>query len=153
MPLCRYLAPIWTTGEGLASGAGPCDTIDMADRPIQRLLPFDRGVVETLTPAPSVRYEPSDDALAAFERLEEWLLDARGRPVSQIAEVALFALARALLEGKNDYWPGAEDRLESLLACLLSLPRRGSGLRMAPIAACAFPDPTTGPSPSCRFSR
>jgi hypothetical protein len=89
-------------------------------KPTQKLLPFDDAPVPPAPPAPPAvkphRYEPSDEALEAFEQLEDWQLDARGRPVDARAEETLRCLARALLDGKNGYWHAAEDRLQAMLA-------------------------------------
>lgn len=73
----------------------------------QKLLPFGEE--------PAV--ESARDKLhSALERMEGWLLDARGRPVDDRAEETLRCLTRALLEGKNGYWHAAEDRLQAMQA-------------------------------------
>ena len=43
-----------------------------------------------------------------------WLLDARGRPVTEVGGQALHALRRALLEGNLSWWHAADDALEVL---------------------------------------
>jgi hypothetical protein len=96
--------------------------------PAQSPLPFDEVKPVEMSPPipkqaqvqqrPPLRYEPSDEAMAAFENVEAWLRDPRTRkPVSDAAEEALTALARSLLEGKNGWWHLAEERLEALVAC------------------------------------
>lgn len=87
----------------------------MPDQPQQQMLPFDEVTVDTTSPPlPTAgRYEPSDEALAAYERLEWWLCTRRG-PVTELAEETLRALAKALLEGKRGYHHQAEDGLELL---------------------------------------
>lgn len=87
-------------------------------QPTQKLL-FDEVPVADAPPPVTAhavrhRYDPSDEALAAFERLEEWLLDANGKTVTKVAEDALYALARSLLEGKRAWHHRAEDLLETL---------------------------------------
>src|SRR5271166_5940241 len=94
--------------------------------PAQAPLPFEEVTPVPITPpipqqAPvpqrAVRYEPSNEALAAFQRLETWLRDPRtGKPISDEAETTLHAVTRSLLEGRNGYWHVAENRLEALLA-------------------------------------
>lgn len=83
-------------------------------KPTQKLIPFG----ETPPPAQTkqYRYEPSDEALEAFERLEGWLREGRGRPVDAQAEETLRCLANALLEGKKGWHHAAEDRLKALQA-------------------------------------
>src|SRR4051812_42958155 len=83
----------------------------MPDKPTQKFLPFADPRPESH--AAAVRYEPSDDALAAYERLEEWLCTPRG-PLTDVGAHALYALARALLEGKRGWHHAAEDALETL---------------------------------------
>src|SRR5262245_13264177 len=86
----------------------------MPDTPKQQLIPFPEETVETTTPIlPSAGYRPSDEAAAAYDRLEAWLTGPRG-PVTELAEETLQAVARALLEGKNGYFHKAEDGLETL---------------------------------------
>lgn len=85
------------------------------NRPAQKLIPFDEVAVARVSPpvAPGLD-DPAEDARAAFERLQEWLLDARGRPVTDLAGDALRAVAKALLEGRNGWSHHAEDALEAL---------------------------------------
>lgn len=86
---------------------------EMTGNLTQQLLPFTETTESlTLPPAP---YQPSDEALAAFERLEDWLLEPHSRrPTTELAEETLRALARALLEGKLGWFHAAEDNLEVL---------------------------------------
>lgn len=83
--------------------------------PSQQLIPFDSVSVDSVSPPlPATgRYEPTEQALEAFERLEGWLCTVRG-PVTDVAAEALYALARALLEGHWGYFHKAEDCLEVL---------------------------------------
>jgi hypothetical protein len=70
--------------------------------------------LDTAFSSPSPAHdEASDEAVAAFERLEEWLTGPRG-PVTELAEETLRAAAKALLEGQNGYFHKAEDGLEAL---------------------------------------
>lgn len=82
----------------------------MPEKPTQKLLPFDAPAESHLE---AVRYEPSDEARGAFERLEGWLKGPRG-PVTELAEETLRAVEKALIEGKNGWFHAAEDNLEAL---------------------------------------
>jgi hypothetical protein len=85
----------------------------MTDKPVQKLLPFDAPA--DLGPiSAALRHEPSADAVAAYDRLENWLLDARGRPLTELGEETLRAVGKELIEGKNGWWHKAEDNLEAL---------------------------------------
>lgn len=57
------------------------------------------------------RYDPSDEALDAFERLEGWLRGTNESPVDAEAEDTLRVLAQALLAGKKGWFHAAEARL------------------------------------------
>lgn len=86
----------------------------MPDKPTQKLLPFDDPPAESSHFRAGL-YDPSEEALAAFERLEAWLIHPRtNRPETELAEQTLRAVARALLEGKNGWFHAAEDYLETL---------------------------------------
>lgn len=82
--------------------------------PTQKLFSFENPVIESH----AARYEPSDDALAAYERLECFLRDARDRPINDLAEEALRFLARAMVDTppKRAYSTIAEDRLQAIQA-------------------------------------
>ncbi len=91
----------------------------MPDKPTQQLLPFSAVTPVAISPPlpeqVPVQYEPSAEALAAFERLEDWLLDPRTeKPRTDLAEEALRSVGKALLEGKNAWFQAAEDHLETL---------------------------------------
>jgi hypothetical protein len=88
------------------------------NKPTQQLLPFpdeSRPQPRTRPLASSAPYQPSEEALAAINRLEDWLLEPRTRKSTPLAEEVLFAVRKALLEGKNGYWHRAEDLLEALV--------------------------------------
>ena len=65
-------------------------------------------------PADPPRHQPSEEALAAFGELESWLTGPRGRATTELAEDALAAVRKALVEGKHGYRHKAEDGLEAL---------------------------------------
>jgi hypothetical protein len=60
------------------------------------------------------RYEPSDEALEAFEKLEGWMRGADDKPVDADAEDTLRVLARALLQGQKRWHHAAEARLKAI---------------------------------------
>jgi hypothetical protein len=60
------------------------------------------------------RYEPSDEALEAFERLEGWLRGANEKPIDADAEDTLRVLSSALLQGQKGWHHAAEARLRAL---------------------------------------
>ena len=86
----------------------------MADKLTQRLIPFDEVIVETASPR---RQPATEEAAAAFGRLEGWLLDVSGRPVTELAGQIHHAVRLALLEGKNGWFHAAEDLLTAAQAC------------------------------------
>lgn len=90
----------------------------MAKKPTQQLFDFVPARIAPVSASFAARYEPPDEVLAAFERLEDFLLDACGKPVNGVTEEVLSALARALREGKNAW----RDRAEELLLALQSCP-------------------------------
>lgn len=83
----------------------------MPDKPVQQLFDFDAAAGPR---AEAVRYKPSRVAVDALGRLESWLKDPRTGRMSSVAEEAVEAVRRALLEGKNGWWHKAEDELEAL---------------------------------------
>jgi len=86
----------------------------------QPLLPFDDPLAEMpaepppLSHAEGVRYQPSEEALTALERLQAWLTDPLTGKASPLGQEALDALDKALVEGRNGWLLKAEDTLEAL---------------------------------------
>jgi len=63
----------------------------------------------------AVSYKPSEEALAAIDRLRAWLTDPRtGRPRTDLAKETLHALNKALVEGHKGWLLAAEGTLEAL---------------------------------------
>lgn len=79
----------------------------------QQLLPFPDVPADASPPTLPTADQPTDKAVAAFARLEGWLVGPRGA-VTALAEETLRAVAMTLLEGKNGYFHAAEDGLEVL---------------------------------------
>jgi hypothetical protein len=91
-----------------------CHPAPMPDKSIQRSLPFSELEPVAVTPAAD-RSEPSEAALVAYERLQNWLLDPQtGRAATDLAAETLRAVDKALLDGNNDWVLAAEDGLEAL---------------------------------------
>jgi hypothetical protein len=78
----------------------------------QQLFSFDDPPKESSSSL--VPYQPSQEARAAFHDLEFWLSDARGRPMTEMAEETLIAVRKAILEGKHGFLHKAEDLLLAL---------------------------------------
>jgi len=78
----------------------------------QPLLPFDDPPAESH--AASIRYQPSQEAINAIERLKAWLTDPRTGKMTPLGEETLYALEKALVEGRNGWLLKAEDMLEVL---------------------------------------
>jgi hypothetical protein len=85
----------------------------MPGQPTQQLLPFPEETKDVTPTPPAAGYRPTEEARAAFSRLEGWLVGPRG-PVTELADETLPAVAKALLEGKMGYFHKAEDGLEAL---------------------------------------
>jgi len=79
-------------------------------KPTQKLFDFDAPAASH---AEARRYEPSEEAVTAVERLKNWLWGARG-PVTEIAEETLRAVEKTLIEGKKGWFHAAEDGLEAV---------------------------------------
>ena len=91
----------------------------MPDKPTQKTVDFDATPPARPAPAPVVqpRYASDDEPTAAeiVARLEAWPTDpTTGKPTTSLAEEALYAVGKALVEGKNGYVQKAEDLLEAL---------------------------------------
>jgi hypothetical protein len=89
----------------------------------QKPLPFDDPpacpppAVEPATPPTlhTSNFQPSREALATLERLEEWLADPRtGKPITEMARETLDVLNKALRQGRRPWWHCAEDMLAAL---------------------------------------
>lgn len=87
--------------------------------------PAQSVTVRALSPTPAVsaapsdppwRREPSDEVLAAYERLEGWLRDGGGKPVDDEAEATLYMIARALLDvpPKKSWFQAVDARLQAM---------------------------------------
>jgi hypothetical protein len=88
----------------------------MPDRkPVQQLFDFDRAALVESPSAPPAQGQPKEATMSAIDRLADWLTDPRTRkPTTELAEEALYAARKALVERKNGYVQKAEDLLEAL---------------------------------------
>lgn len=84
-------------------------------KPTQKLLDFDAaGDVPGETVSPSAISGPDQEAFEVYDRLADWLCDARGNPVTALGYEVIDTLNKALLDGKRGYTHRAEDLLETL---------------------------------------
>lgn len=59
----------------------------------------------------------AEEVAPDVDRLKSWLVDSRGRPVTERGGEAILAVSRVLLEGRMAYMQKAEDLLEVLKLC------------------------------------
>ncbi len=85
----------------------------MADPFTQKLLPSAEMTPESV--CSTAAYTPTAEAVEAFDRLEDWLLDAVDRPKTPLGGAVLHDVAKLLLEGKKSYFYHAAGNLEAIL--------------------------------------